>query len=75
MTREYVIQNLMNRYGEYGLTEDQLETVIKQTEDNLTYDAIHTSLRVMFSARYKADEQFSLKELITAFGTIEEGYF
>ena len=42
MTRETVIQNIMNNYGKYGITQDMVEEVIDAgTEGGMSYDLIY----------------------------------
>lgn len=71
MTKEYVIQNLLNRYKEYGITHDKLESIIEEVDGTLAYDVMHLCIRIMLSGMYGTDECFSLDELIMACGSIE----
>jgi hypothetical protein len=42
MDRETVIQNIMNNYGKYGITQDMVEEVIDAgTEGGMSYDLIY----------------------------------
>ena len=42
MDRETVIQNIMNNYGKYGITQDMVEEVIDTgLEGGMTYDLIY----------------------------------
>ena len=42
MTRELIIQNIMNNYGKYGITQDMVEEVIDAgIEGGMSYDLIY----------------------------------
>ena len=42
MTRETIIQNIMNNYGKYGITEDMVKEVIDAgIEGGMSYDLIY----------------------------------
>ena len=45
MTRELIIQNIMNNYGKYGITQDMVEEVIDTgLEDGMSYDLIYLDM-------------------------------
>ena len=45
MDRETVIQNIMNNYGKYGITQDMVEEVIDTgLEDGMSYDLIYLDI-------------------------------
>ena len=47
MTREIIIQNIMNNYGKYGITQDMVEEVIDSgLEGGMSYDLIYQIGRV-----------------------------
>lgn len=73
MTKEYVIANLLNRYEQYGATEELIEKIITKVEGKLTYEDMHLASRVYFSQMYKSDDKFSPNELAKAEGvSVEE---
>lgn len=45
MTRQTVIQNIMNNYGKYGITRDMVEEVIDAgLEGGMSYDLIYLDI-------------------------------
>lgn len=45
MTRELIIQNIMNNYGKYGITQDMVEEVIDAgIEEGMSYDLIYLDI-------------------------------
>ncbi len=45
MTREIIIQNIMNNYGQYGITKDMIEEVIDVgLEGGMSYDLIYLDM-------------------------------
>lgn len=45
MTREIIIQNIMNNYGKYGITQDMVEEVIDSgLEGGMSYDLIYLDM-------------------------------
>jgi len=47
MTREIIIQNIMNNYGKYGITEDTIISLIDSGEkQGLSYDLIYLGLKM-----------------------------
>ena len=45
MTRELIIQNIMNNYGKYGITKDMVEEVIDAgMEGGMNYDMIYLDM-------------------------------
>ena len=45
MDRETVIQNIMNNYGKYGITQDMVEEVIDAgIEEGMSYDLIYLDI-------------------------------
>lgn len=45
MTREMIIQNIMNNYGKYGITQDMVEEVIDAgIEGGMSYDLIYLDI-------------------------------
>lgn len=45
MTREIIIQNIMNNYGQYGITTDMVEEVIDAgLEGGMNYDMIYLDM-------------------------------
>lgn len=45
MDRKIVIQNIMNNYGKYGITQDMVEEVIDTgLEDGMSYDLIYLDI-------------------------------
>ncbi len=45
MTREIIIQNLMNNYGKNGITQDMVEEVIDAgIEEGMNYDMIYLDI-------------------------------
>lgn len=45
MTREIIIQNIMNNYGRYGITQDMVEEVIDAgIEEGMSYDLIYLDI-------------------------------
>ena len=45
MTRELIIQNIMNNYGKYGITQDMVEEVIDSgLEEGMNYDMIYLDM-------------------------------
>ena len=45
MTREIIIQNIMNNYGKYGITQDMVEEVIDSgLEEGMNYDMIYLDM-------------------------------
>lgn len=82
MTRELIIQNIMNNYGKYGITEDMVNEVIDSgLESGANYDMIY--LEVMRRITEITGEEFFCTEedMARAFGVsvdvinrmIEEG--
>lgn len=71
MTREYLIQNLLNRYEHHGLTLEVVEGILEKIYGQFDIDTIHTTMKVILSSEYKELDYFSLNELICAFGSID----
>lgn len=45
MTRELIIQNIMNNYGKYGITKDMVEEVIDSgLEEGMNYDMVYLDM-------------------------------
>lgn len=72
MTREMIIQNIMNNYGKYGITTDMVEEVIDTgLEEGMSYDMIYLDICRRISEI--TDEEFvcTSSDMARAFGVTD----
>ncbi len=77
MTRELVIQNIMNNYGKYGITIDMVkENIIPLIDDGikdgLSYELIYLYLRSMLDKLTGQEFYCTSDEMAKAFGVSHE---
>lgn len=69
MTRELIIQNIMNNYGQYGITADMVEEVIDAgLEGGMSYDLIYLDMCRRISDITGEEFVCSASDMARAFG-------
>lgn len=74
MNRETVTQNIIQKYGKYGIAKEDIEPLIDESEkDGLSYDLIHFNLQLAL-ADYLGLEFFecTAREMARAFDTSDD---
>ena len=73
MTREIIIQNLMNNYKQYGITVDMIEEVIDAgLEEGMNYDMIYLDICRRISEITGEEFLCSASDMAKAFGVSDE---
>ena len=73
MSRQEVIDNIMVKYGDYGMAEDVLEEMISSGErEGFTYRMIYNGIRMMLGDQSGREELFSAADMAEMLG-ISEG--
>lgn len=73
MTREIIIQNIMNNYGKYGITEDMVEEVIDVgLEGGMSYDLIYLDICRRISEITGEEFVWTSSDMARAFGVSDE---
>ena len=73
MTREIIIQNIMNNYGKYGITQDMVEEVIDSgLEEGMNYDMIYLDMCRRISEITGEEFVCSSSDLARAYGVSDE---
>lgn len=69
MNRELIIQNIMNNYGKYGITQDMVEEVIDSgLEEGMNYDMIYLDMCRRISEITGEEFVCSASDLARAYG-------
>lgn len=69
MTREMIIQNIMNNYGKHGITQDMVEEVIDSgLEEGMNYDMIYLDMCRRISEITGEEFVCSASDMAKAFG-------
>lgn len=73
MTREMVIQNIMNNYGKFGITQDMINEVIDVgLEGGMSYDMIYLDTMRKISEIMGEEFFCSASDMARAYGVSEE---
>ena len=73
MTRELIIQNIMNNYKQYGITEEMIEEVIDSgLESGMNYDMIYLDMCRRISEITGEEFVCSSSDLARAYGVSDE---
>ncbi|SOY32320.1 hypothetical protein AMURIS_05078 [Acetatifactor muris] len=73
MTRETIIQNIMNNYGKYGITEDMVEEVMDAgLEGGMNYDLIYLDMCRRISEITGEEFVCSASDLARAYGVPDD---
>ena len=73
MTRETIIQNIMNNYGQYGITTDMVEEVIDGgLEGGMNYDMIYLDMCRKISDITGEEFVCSASDMARAYGVSDE---
>ena len=73
MTREIIIQNIMNNYGQYGITTDMVEEVIDGgLEGGMNYDMIYLDLCRKISDITGEEFVCTASDMAKAYGVSDE---
>lgn len=73
MTREIIIQNLMNNYGKHGITQDMINEVIDAgLEGGMSYDSIYLDMCRRISDITGEEFLCSASDMARAYGVSEE---
>lgn len=73
MTREIIIQNIMNNYGKNGITQDMVEEVIDAgLEEGMNYDMIYLDICRRISEITGEEFVCSASDMARAFGVSDE---
>ena len=73
MTREIVIQNIMNNYGKFGITQDMVEEVIDAgIEGGMSYDLIYLDIMRRISEITGEEFLCSSSDMAKAFNISDE---
>lgn len=73
MTREIIIQNIMNNYGKNGITQDMVEEVIDAgLEEGMNYDMIYLDICRRISEITGEEFLCSASDMARAFGVSDE---
>ena len=73
MTRETIIQNIMNNYGKYGITTDMVEEVIDAgLEGGMSYDLIYLDICRRISEIIGEEFLCSSSDMARAFNVSDE---
>lgn len=73
MDREMVLQNIMNNYGKYGITQDMIEEVINAgLEGGMSYDLIYFDICRRISEITGEEFYCASSDMARAFGVSDE---
>lgn len=73
MTREIIIQNIMNNYSQYGITTEMIEEVIDTgIEDGMSYDMIYLDMCRKISDITGEEFVCSASDMARAYGVSDE---
>ena len=73
MDKEMVIQNIINNYGKYGITKEDIEPVIASgVSEGLSYDLIYLTLKAELSKVTGEEFYCTSSDMAKAFGISEE---
>lgn len=73
MTREIIIQNIMNNYSQYGITQDMVEEVIDiGLEGGMSYDMIYLDICRRISEITGEEFVCSASDMARAYGVSDE---
>lgn len=73
MTREMIIQNIMNNYKQYGITQDMVEEVIDAgLEGGMSYDLIYFDICRKISEITGEEFYCTSSDMARAFGVSDE---
>ena len=73
MTRELILQNIMNNYGKYGITEDMINEVIDAgIEGGMNYDMIYLDICRRISEITGEEFVCSASDLARAYGVSDD---
>ena len=73
MTRELIIQNIMNNYGKHGITKDMVEEVIDSgLEEGMNYDMIYLDMCRRISEITGEEFVCSASDMARAYGISDE---
>ena len=73
MTRQIIIQNIMNNYGKYGITTDMVEEVIDiGLEGGMSYDMIYLDMCRRISEITGEEFVCSASDMARAMGVSDE---
>ena len=73
MNRETVIQNIMNNYGSYGITEDMIDEIIDAgLEGGMTYDFIYLNIKCRICDIVGEEFHCTSADMARAFGVSED---
>lgn len=73
MDRETVVQNLVNNYGEYGITREILEPLIDDgVKEGFSYELIYWQLKAELSKLAGEEFYCTSENLARAFGVSED---
>lgn len=73
MSREMIIQNIMNNYGQYGITADMVEEVIDTgLEEGMNYDLIYLDICRRISEITGEEFVCLASDMARAYGVSEE---
>lgn len=73
MTRELILQNIMNNYGKYGITIDMVEEVIDTgIEEGMNYDMIYLDICRRISEITGEEFVCSASDLARAYGVSDD---
>ena len=73
MTREIIIQNIMNNYGQYGITTDMVEEAIDEgLEGGMNYDMIYLDMCRKISDITGEEFVCSASDMARAYGVSDE---
>lgn len=73
MTRQEVITKIIDKYGKYGVTANDLKHSIETGEaQGFSYQTIYTGLRMALGSTYGEQELFTPEEVAEALGCTPE---
>ena len=73
MTRENILSNVKNKYGNLDLDMDAIEKIIDSGEaEEFTYSMIYTGIRMAIAEEFGIDERFFPEEVAEILGVSEE---
>lgn len=73
MDKETVIQNLINNYGQYGVTREIIEPLLDSgRKEGFTYDLMYLQLDCELSYRYGKEFYCTSWDMARAFGLSED---
>ena len=73
MDKETVLQNIINNYGNHGITREMIEPVIASgIKEGLSYDLIYLTLKAELSKLVGEEFHCTSSDMARAFGLTEE---